>query len=95
MKRLFFCFWLLIFQLAQAEEKSVTLHLPSMNCAMCPITVKKALMSVDGIIEAKVTYDDKNAKILFDDSKTNTNALINATTEAGYPSTEVGKEKGL
>lgn len=95
MKRLFFCICLLIFQFAQAEEKSVTLHLPTMNCSMCPITVKKALMSVDGIIDANVTYGDRQAKVLFDDAKTNTNALIKVTTEAGYPSTEVKKEEGL
>ena len=95
MKKLFFCIWLLVFQFAQAEEKSVTLHLPTMNCAMCPITVKKALMNVDGIIDARVTYGNNQAKVLFDDAKTNTNAMIKATTVAGYPSTEVKKEEGL
>lgn len=95
MKKLLFCIWLLIFQFAQAEEKSVTLHLPTMNCAMCPITVKKALMSVDGIIDANVTYGDRQAKVLFNDSKTNTDELIKVTTEAGYPSTELKKEGEL
>lgn len=95
MKKLIFCIWLLIFQFAQTEERSVTLHLPTMNCAMCPITVKKALMNVDGIINAKVTYDNRQAQVLFDDAKTSTSTLIKATTDAGYPSTEVTKKKGL
>ena len=57
-----------------------------MNCATCPITVKKSLENVDGVENAKVTYKPKLAVVSFDDTKTNINALIAATTKAGYPS---------
>ena len=40
-----------------AESKTVILDLPTMNCAMCPITVKKALKNVKGVTDADVSYD--------------------------------------
>ena len=39
-----------------AESKTVILDLPTMNCAMCPITVKKALKNVKGVTDADVSY---------------------------------------
>lgn len=72
---------------AWAEPQTVTLDLPTMNCAMCPITVKKALTKVDGVSRAEVSYEDKQAVVTFDDEKTSANAMIEATTNAGYPST--------
>ena len=72
---------------AWAEPKTVILDLPTMNCAMCPITVKKALKNVEGVTRAEVSYEDKQAAVSFDDGLTSLNALIAATTNAGYPST--------
>jgi mercuric ion binding protein len=54
---------------------------------MCPITVKKALTKVDGVSRAEVSYEDKEAMVTFDDEKTSADALIEATTNAGFPST--------
>ena len=34
---------------AWAATKTVTLSVPGMTCAACPITVKKALTKVDGV----------------------------------------------
>lgn len=56
---------------AFAEVKTVTLEVPTMNCATCPITVKKSLENVDGVENAKVTYKPKLAVVSFDDTKTN------------------------
>ena len=52
---------------AFAEVKTVTLEVPTMNCATCPITVKKSLENVDGVENAKVTYKPKLAVVSFDD----------------------------
>lgn len=69
-----------------AEPQTVILDLPTMNCAMCPITVKKALNKVDGVTRTDVSYEDKQAVISYDDALTNPDTLIEATTNAGYPS---------
>lgn len=72
---------------AWAATRTVTLSVPSMTCATCPITVKKALQKVEGVIEAKVTWEPKEAVVTFDDTRTNAQALTEATRNAGYPST--------
>lgn len=77
---------------AWAKPQTITLDLPTMNCAMCPITVKKALTRVQGVIEAEVSYEHKQAVVTFEDSLINAGKLIEATTNAGYPSTVVKKE---
>ncbi len=72
---------------AFAKPQTVTLEVPTMNCATCPITVKKALQKVDGVSKAEVSFETKLAIITFDDEKTNVKALTEATGNAGYPST--------
>ena len=69
-----------------AASKTVTLSLPGMTCAACPITVKKALSKVDGVIKTDVRYEEKKVIVTFDDQKTNVQALTKATADAGYPS---------
>jgi mercuric ion binding protein len=71
---------------AWAASKTVTLSVPGMTCAACPITIKKALTDVDGVTDAEVSFDKKEAVVTFDDTKTSVSALIEATTNAGYPS---------
>ena len=71
---------------ACAASKTVTLKVPGMTCPACPITVKKALNKVDGVSKIEVRYEKKQAIVTFDDAKTNTKALIKATTDAGFPS---------
>lgn len=75
---------------ANAAAKTVTLAVPSMNCEACPITVKKALAKVPGVIQASVNFEKRQAVVTFDDAKTNTGALTASTKDAGYPSTVVG-----
>lgn len=69
-----------------AATKTVTLSVPGMTCAACPITVKKALGKVQGVVKTDVNLDKKEAQVTFDDAKTNVQALTEATKNAGYPS---------
>lgn len=71
---------------ALATEQTVTLSVPGMTCAACPFTVRTALNRVEGVAKADVSYKKFEAKVIFDDEKTTVEALINATTNAGYPS---------
>jgi mercuric ion binding protein len=74
--------------LALAANKTVVLTIPTMDCATCPITIRLALMHVTGVSKAKVSYDKREARVTFDDAKTNVAALTKATTDVGYPSFE-------
>jgi mercuric ion binding protein len=76
-----------------AATKTVTLNVPGMTCPACPITVKKALNKVQGVSQVDVIYEKKQAVVTFDDTKTNTKALVKATTNAGYPSQPESEKK--
>ncbi len=71
---------------AWASPKTVTLNVSGMTCAACPITVKKALKKVGGVSKVEVRFENKQVLVTFDDAKTNPDALVKATTNAGYPS---------
>jgi periplasmic mercuric ion binding protein len=59
----------------------------NMTCSMCSITIRKALEKVPGVIGAKVDYDHKTATVKYDPDKASPQALVKATTNAGFPST--------
>jgi mercuric ion binding protein len=77
----------LISSVAMAEVKTVTLSVPTMNCELCPATVKKAISKVPGVSNIAASYEKKEAVVTYDDSKTSVEALTKATANAGYPST--------
>jgi mercuric ion binding protein len=68
-----------------AASQTVTLKVQNMTCSVCPITVRKALEKVQGVASVKVNLDAKTATVIFDPDKANADALVKATTEAGYP----------
>ncbi|GMQ97417.1 MAG: mercury resistance system periplasmic binding protein MerP [Gammaproteobacteria bacterium] len=70
-----------------AEMKTVTLDVQNMTCNFCPITVRKALEKVPGVVKATASLETKSATVTFDPTKTNVEALTKATADAGYPST--------
>ncbi|MEX0706734.1 MAG: mercury resistance system periplasmic binding protein MerP [Woeseia sp.] len=71
---------------AWAATQTVTLDVPGMTCAACPITVKKALTKVDGVQKVEVSYKKREAIVTFDDARTSVQKLTTATEDAGYPS---------
>lgn len=70
---------------AWAAPRTVTLAVPGMTCAACPITVKKALSRVEGVSNVEVSYARRDAVVSFDDAKTSVEALTEASANAGYP----------
>ena len=71
---------------AWAAPQTVTLSVTGMTCAACPITIKKALNKVEGVENIEISLEKKEAVVTFDDAKTTVEALVEATTNAGYPS---------
>jgi mercuric ion binding protein len=72
-----------------AGAQTATLEVSRMDCAACPITVRRALEKMPGVASAQVDYATKRAVVAFDPARTSTEALTKATAEAGYPSTVV------
>jgi mercuric ion binding protein len=71
---------------ASAGERTVTLAVDNMYCAACPYIVKQSLANVTGVTSVVVSFAQKTATVTYDDQKTTADALMSATTEAGYPS---------
>jgi mercuric ion binding protein len=90
MKKRFLCLSALLAVVAVpawAATQTVTLSVPGMTCAACPITVKKALNRVAGVENVTVAFEQREAVVTFDDAKASVQQLTMATANAGYPST--------
>lgn len=71
---------------ALADERTITLNVENMTCVVCQYRVKKALERVPGVTKAAVSVEEKTAVVTYDDTKTDVEALVGATTKAGFPS---------
>lgn len=76
-----------------AATRTTTLAVPTMDCPVCPITVKKALTKVPGVSQAEVDFDKRQARVTFDDARTRVDVQTQATRNAGYPLTLTGTSK--
>ena len=72
-----------------AAEQTITFKVDGMYCSACPTMVKKTLINIDGVKDATVSYSKKTAVVTFEDTKTDTKSLIQATTKAGYQASVV------
>jgi mercuric ion binding protein len=71
---------------AFAGDKTIVLAVKNMDCAACPSIVKGSLKAVPGVAKVAVSYKDRTATVVYDDTKADVNQLTSATTNAGYPS---------
>jgi mercuric ion binding protein len=72
--------------LALAKQQTVSLNVPTMDCATCPITIKAALVKVPGVAKVQVSYEKREAVIVYDDAQASVADLKKATEDVGYPS---------
>lgn len=70
-----------------SHTRVVVLDVPGMTCAACPVTIQKSLVSVDGVLEASVSFEERNAIVKYDPTIVSTKDLLEATRNAGYEST--------
>ncbi len=75
---------------AVAAEQTVSMNVERMNCALCPVTVRKAMERVDGVQHVEVNYETKTATVTFDDSNTTAAEIAQASTDVGYPAKPIG-----
>ena len=74
----------------KTQLKSITLDVENMTCRMCPVTVRKALKKIDGVINVEAKYEGNGvgwAQVTYDPVRVNLETLTKVTTQAGYPST--------
>ncbi|MCD1636725.1 cation transporter [Martelella mediterranea] len=71
-------------QAAEAEQ-TATFDVPGMTCALCPVTVRKAMEGVEGVRQVEVDFNARTATVVFDPAKTTIEAIATASANAGYP----------
>lgn len=67
-----------------ADAQQVTLTLNGMTCASCAFAIKAALKKLDGVQEAKVSYREERATIIYDPDRVSPEAMIQAIRDAGF-----------
>jgi len=75
-----------------AVTKTATLQVEGMTCAACPATVRKSLTRIDGVVDARVSFDPPHAVVEFDPAKVAPDQLTAATGGVGYPSKLIGTD---
>lgn len=70
---------------AWAAPKTVTLAVEKMYCALCPLTVTKAIERVEGVSVVKVDFDRKEAVVTYEDAVASLDEIAAASANAGYP----------
>lgn len=61
-----------------------SVHISGMTCIMCQNTIKSALNSTNGIINAKVDYKKEKAQVEYDSDIVSITDIINVIKEKGY-----------
>ncbi len=74
---------------AFSADQTVSMSVEKMTCALCPVTVRKAIERVDGVQHVDVDFDAKLATVSFDDTKTTAADVAQASTDVGYPATPI------
>jgi mercuric ion binding protein len=68
-----------------ATAQSATFAVENMTCALCPVTVKKAMEKVNGVQSVRIDFDARTATVVFDPAVTSIEAIAAASADAGYP----------
>lgn len=89
MTRILACFALLAALVgsgaALAGERTTTLRVRNMTCALCPIIVQRAIATIPGVKEIVVSTDQGTATIVYDERATTPTELAETVANAGYP----------
>lgn len=68
--------------------KEIKLNIAGMHCEGCSTRLQKVLNNQDGVDEAKVSLEDKEAVIKFDESQISVDELKEAVEDAGFEAEE-------
>ena len=85
----------------QSNIREIEFTISGMTCASCGEHVNSEVNKLTGIISSDASYENKNAVVKFDDSKTNIDVIQNAINATGYVVTDkkeyqletIGREK--
>jgi heavy metal transport/detoxification protein len=64
--------------------KEIKLKIEGMHCTGCSTRLERVLNNLEGVEEAKVSLEEKQATIKFDETKTNIENIKEAIADAGF-----------
>jgi mercuric ion binding protein len=76
---------------AFAGDRTTTLRVRNMTCALCPLIVQRAIATIPGIKEIIVSTDNGTATIVYNERATNPTELAETVAHAGYPAWPIRK----
>ena len=65
-------------------EQTVTIPVYGMSCEHCVKAATSALSAVKGVKDVKVSLEDKNARVVYNDESISLEELESAIIEEGY-----------
>lgn len=71
------------------QHREVTFTVEKMTCAVCPITVRKAMQRVDGVKDVTVDFAAKTATVVYDSDVTNAEQIGESSGSVGYPASVI------
>lgn len=74
--------------------KTITFHPSRIGCPSIPGTMKGMILSIQGVKEAKVRYQDRSLDITFDDTQTSQDEIIKRIGQEMGLALKVGKVEG-
>jgi mercuric ion binding protein len=66
-----------------AADRTVTLRVMHMTCALCPLIVRKAVETIPGVKEIDVSLESGTATVVYNDVATNPTELAETIANAG------------
>ncbi|PYQ56906.1 MAG: mercuric transport protein periplasmic component [Acidobacteria bacterium] len=64
-----------------AQNSKVILHIDGMTCGSCATAVRQVLRKVDGVKDARVSYQQKQGVVTYDPTKVTPEKIAHAVTE--------------
>ncbi len=78
---------------APVQTETAVLKVNNMTCSGCALTAQQSLTSLDGVIDAWVSFEDRQAVVKYDPTRVTPQDLETATSRVGYPSEIIKKEE--
>lgn len=72
-------------QAVAASERTVVFAVENMTCALCPVTVRKAMERVPGVASVVIDPGAMTATVVYDPAQATDDAIAAASAGAGYP----------
>jgi periplasmic mercuric ion binding protein len=71
--------------IAVAAERTITLTVENMTCALCPLTVRTTIQHVAGVKDVQVDFESRTAVVVFDDAQATAQDIAEASRQGEYP----------